>query len=81
MEILRERCRQYKKDNQDVLRAKNKIYKQLHQDEIKLRRRTKATCICGKDYTIDHRLRHEKSLKHQQYIKDQLTITPTSRTK
>jgi hypothetical protein len=55
-------------NNREVIIAKNKIYKELHKDEIQKKYSAKTTCICGGSYTYANKTKHLKTKKHLDYI-------------
>ncbi len=59
----------YREKNKEKISLKTKEYRENNKDEIKARRSKLETCICGKSYTHDHRARHLRSKKHQDFLK------------
>jgi len=55
-------------NNREVIIAKNKIYKELHKEEIQKKYSAKTTCICGGSYTYANKTKHLKTKKHLDYI-------------
>jgi hypothetical protein len=55
-------------ENREVIIAKNKIYKELHKEEIQKKYSAKTTCICGGSYTYANKTKHLKTKKHLDYI-------------
>ena len=62
-----------------------KVYRELHPEKrqaegkrryekIKEKLSEKHLCECGKLYTFGHKKRHEKSQKHQNYLKQQSEV-------
>ena len=73
---------EYYQDENEYCRFRNDLYKQLHKEEEQEyhRRRfqerkhillEKHLCGCGKYYTFQHKKRHEKSQKHQDWLNKQ----------
>ena len=71
--------KEHYKDEKDYICFQKKIYRELHpekrQDEGRKRYEKikhilleKHLCGCGKYYTFEHKKRHEKSQKHQNYL-------------
>lgn len=56
--------REYKNNNKDKIAERNKIYRQKNMDKKK----EKYTCECGSELTLCKKSRHEKSIKHMNYI-------------
>ena len=63
--------KQYRKDHQDHIKEYNKQYKAENQEQIKEWKTTKCTCVCGGMYTLTHKSRHMKSIKHIEYLKSE----------
>ena len=68
-EEIKEKVKTYKKENPDKIREKNCRYFQENKSLLM----EKKQCACGASYTYWHKTRHEKTLKHQQYIQNQTT--------
>jgi hypothetical protein len=66
---------QYQQENADELKIKKKQYRQEHADEIKAKKGQKFECDCGLSYTYTHKLRHERSKKHQDWEKTNKNIS------
>ena len=68
----KERLKQYRKDRyenkKDIISQKGKIYREKNIDKIRLYNSSKIDCPCGTTHTKQHRLRHTRSIKHQQYL-------------
>ena len=45
-----------------------KLYRQVHQADIKEYKNTKCTCQCGGKYTNTSKAKHLKTIKHQDYL-------------
>ena len=61
----------YYKDNRDKILKRQCEFYTKNQDKINARRRRLDSCDCGSNYTHDHRCRHMRTLKHQQWEEDQ----------
>ena len=70
-EQKRERDKIYNETHKEQIKERIKIYRDTHQEKIKEYQNTKYTCPCGSVVTIPHKLRHKRSKKHQEFIKDQ----------
>ena len=79
-EHLQKKAKEHYYDNWEYKQQQKKVYKDLNKDKIKQiskdyweRKREelleKKICECGKIYTLQHKKRHEKSQKHQNYLK------------
>ena len=67
-----EERRQYQKDlyqkYKESFYQRQKIYRQNNKEKIQQRRGEVCMCECGSQYTHDHKLRHERTKKHINYI-------------
>ena len=72
--------KEYREEEHEYIQFQQAIYKELHPDKIKEQQHKKylklkdklfepKLCGCGKQYTPHHFKRHEKSQKHQNYLK------------
>ena len=55
---------QYYENNKEKLLQRQKKC----QEKNKLKLNEKLNCICGGKYTLTHKAKHEKTIKHQQFI-------------
>ncbi len=62
------RCREYKAKHKEELQEKNKTYYIENKEKIA----EKHFCKCGAYSTTSKRKRHERSMKHQNFIQSQL---------
>ena len=67
-EYYTEYMNNYYENNKDKICYTSKLYNKEHKESIKKKRELKIQCICGKEYTILHKTRHEQSKFHQNYI-------------
>ena len=44
-------------------------YKEYNKEHINNHRWAKCQCLCGGKYTHHHKLAHDRSKKHQEYLK------------
>ncbi len=74
-EKVKENVKKYSQDNKEKISERNKQYKQEYYSKnkeiIKQRNSEIFMCGCGTEIRRDSKARHEKSLKHQNYIKEQ----------
>ena len=63
-ERIIERVKEYRNNNKDEISMKSMEYYTNHKERIT----GKHVCECGRDYTRSHKLRHERTMFHQQYI-------------
>ena len=72
--------KQYYEENKEYLNAQKQIYRELNPEIIKRNSKEyyetnkdkinqQILCLCGKKFTYGHKRRHEKSQKHQNYLK------------
>jgi predicted GIY-YIG superfamily endonuclease len=69
--ILEQHKIYYKKNKLEVL-AHQKFYAVNNKEKIKSRQNTKHSCQCGGRYITANKIRHIKSPKHQNYLKNLL---------
>ena len=55
--------------NRDEILAKTKTYYQENIEERRKTRNRKCNCECGEVYTYAKKRRHERTIKHQEYLK------------
>lgn len=60
---------EYNKEYHEKNKEKIAQHKKEHYETNKEKKKEKFTCICGSDYTQSHKARHEKTQKHQDYLK------------
>jgi len=65
---LKEKKHEFYEQHKEQILLHQKEYKEKHKEEIKLKRAVIYICICGISYTNNHKSRHEKSKKHQEFI-------------
>ncbi len=63
-----EKAKQYREANNDKIKERDNKHYALHKEEIQAKRKVKINCGCGTTYSKNHKARHEKSIKHQNYI-------------
>ena len=64
---IKEYQKEYKEANKKKIREQQKEYRKANRDKFN----EKFDCSCGGYYTYIHKARHEKSTKHQNYLKSQ----------
>ena len=65
-----ERCskaRAYAAANKDLIKERTKEYRANNKEKIKAKKSVKMTCKCGMVFARDHKARHERSAKHQNW--------------
>lgn len=58
----------FRLNNAAKLRARDKAYYHANKEEINAKRLLKHICKCGKQYSEIHKHRHDKTIKHQNYL-------------
>ena len=61
-------CKKYYSENNERIKERVHNYAKNNKDKIKERNARPYTCECGITLTIQHKLRHEKSKKHIDYV-------------
>ena len=81
-EVIAEKKKEYRQEHKEVIAEKGKEYRQEHKEVIAEKRKEyyqerkgelnkKHECECGGKYTHQHKSIHEKTQKHQNYLKSQ----------
>ena len=56
--------KEYKKENKEKIQQNSHEYYEAHKQKLS----EKIICVCGGKHTLHHKLEHERTKKHQQYI-------------
>jgi hypothetical protein len=64
--------KQYRDQHKDQSKEYSKEYREQHKIKIKYRKNTVIYCVCGCSYTRSNKLQHERTNKHQEYLKNQI---------
>jgi len=67
-EQILEKGKEYREANKEKIIERKKKYHQANKEVISEKRKVKFTCECGTESTKNHKLRHERSIKHIEYI-------------
>ena len=67
---LKEYKKEYREQNKDKMKEYNREYRDKHKEQIQERRSTKCLCGCGKEYAFGHKSTHQKSIFHQNWLKE-----------
>ena len=67
-ESLKEKKKEYRENNRKELNEKEKERKITNREKNRDRDSKVETCICGANYTHSHKLRHERTKKHINFI-------------
>ena len=59
--------KEYNKNNKEQLSE----YYKANKEHISQQKGQKHTCVCGKEYTHNHKSRHEKSMFHKKFVESQ----------
>lgn len=70
-EHLKEIKKKYYENNKEKNKEKVKEYRENNKEKIKEKKQEKFTCECGGCYTNQHKSRHLKTQKHQNYLSTQ----------
>jgi hypothetical protein len=70
-EQLDEYQRQYRQENKEQLDEYQRQYRQENKEEIKQKANEKHDCPCGGKFTKSNKSRHDKTHKHQTFIRNQ----------
>ena len=66
--ILEQQKKKYD-NNKDKILEKNKKYRENNKDEISENKKEQMNCECGSCFRKNDKARHERSIKHQNYLK------------
>ncbi len=61
--------KEYYEINKEKVKEYKKQYYENNREQIKEKQREKITCECGVTFRKDNKIRHNKSNKHQNYLK------------
>jgi len=64
----------YREKNKDLIKEKKKVYHEKKKDFINEKAKQKYTCPCGSCLRISDKVRHERTKKHQDYLKSLETV-------
>ena len=73
-EQILEKKKEYRQENKEQILEKKKEYNQKNKEQISEKRKEKITCECGLIICKYEKPRHQKSKKHQNFIKNNLII-------
>ncbi len=65
---------QYYNDNKEDIEEYQRQYRQDNKEELYQKAKQKFNCQCGGKYTKTHKARHDKSQKHQTFIRNHQPI-------
>jgi len=68
-EELIDNAKEYYKNNKQKVLQYQKEYAEKNEEKIKARRKIKFTCVCGSTLLKIDKRRHERTIKHQDYLK------------
>jgi hypothetical protein len=74
-EYFEEKRKEYYELHKEELSEKSKIYRELNKEKIKQRDFEIIKCVCGKSFIKKSKSRHEKTLKHLDYINNLTNTT------
>jgi hypothetical protein len=67
-EDKRDYDRKYRKANTDKKKEIDRLYRENNKDKITSYKTEQFECPCGGRYTRHHKTKHERSIRHQQYL-------------
>jgi len=67
-ERVKEYDKQYYENNRKELKEQNKQYYEKNKKEINEKGKQQFNCPCGGKYTLNHKSRHFKTIKHIQFL-------------
>ena len=67
-DIVKERAKIYRENHKEERSLKNKEWQEKNQEQIQTKRKIKTVCDCGAVYCKVSLRRHERTKKHQDYI-------------
>ena len=67
-EKLREKEKEYRENNKEIINKKKKEFRKEHKEEIKEYKKTPITCECGACIQKGELWRHKKTQKHQLFL-------------
>lgn len=70
----REKRKEYYKTNKEHLNNKTKEYYENNKEQLILKSKEVVKCECGVELTHGHILRHKKTKKHLDFLKNHLNI-------
>ena len=61
--------KKYRVENAEHKRERDRLYRENNLERINALKKEKTKCLCGGSYTRCHKTEHERSQKHQNYLK------------
>ena len=68
-EEIIEQTKIYRKNHKEQIAERNKIYYEKHKEEIAKKKKINLECNCGSIITRQYKTQHERSQKHQNWLK------------
>ena len=78
-EKLKQSKKQYYFDNKEIIKKKDKLYRETNKEAIRNKKSKVIECPCGKWFTYNHKVRHNKSQLHQNYCQSIEEVKPIKR--
>lgn len=63
--------KQYRDNNKEIIKEKCQAYRDANKETLNHNKREKCQCECGGKYTKTNSARHERSVKHQNWLAQQ----------
>ena len=70
-EEIKEKCKVYYEEHKEEMNKQSKVYNEEHKEEIKKQQSKKYTCACGSELCWGYKAKHERTKKHQEFLKTQ----------
>ena len=71
-QILSEKKKEYRQKKLNYVRQQGRLSYEKHKNEILEKGKQLYTCVCGSNTRTDNKWRHEKSIKHIEFIQNNL---------
>ena len=69
-EINKDKIKEQEKEYRERNKERKKEYREQNKEKINEQRSTKCLCACGGTYTLNNKSTHEKTTKHQNWLKE-----------
>ena len=68
-EIITSRIREWQTNNNEKVQERRRLYREKNKETIQVKNSEKHVCQCGGKFTRQHIKAHERTKKHQEYLK------------
>jgi hypothetical protein len=69
-EQIHKKHKLYRDNNKEIIKEKDKEYRKNNKEKIAEKKKETYDCECGSTFRKDDKSRHERTIKHQNYIKN-----------